>query len=213
MKNVNVEVNAANVLGESVVKATEAWHKKETAAKNSAATMADAHLARGIPESAYTEPKGPDAAEQRIALKDGTCWTHLDLYTALKSIYFGTLTKTQRELLATPPKALPPHKKDERRNLITASGTFMRDMKAALARRVKALEPNKVDKSAAAAEGEGEGETGETSKSSPQVKIGERLIAAMKLAQKDESPTYDLKRLIIALTAALQAVGAEMPKD
>jgi hypothetical protein len=212
MKNVNVEVNAANVLGESVVKATEAWHKKETAAKNSAATMADAHLARGIPESAYTEPKGPDAAELRVALADGTCWTHLELYTALRGIYFGTLTKTQRELLGTPAKALPPHKKDERRKLQTGSGTFMRDMKAALARRVKALEP-KVDKSAAAGEAEGEGETGEPSKSSPQVKIGERLIAAMKLAQKDEAPTYDLKRLIIALTAALHAVGAEMPKD
>jgi hypothetical protein len=199
--------NATIVTLASVLASVSGYTKAADATAKKGASLTDDMLALGILPTMFYAPKKDDPTVG-FTLSDGTATNHAILYEKLKSAVIAAMPAKDRQLIQLPKKAVPAHLKEDRLAAQRAIGARMADMRKALERRLKPAKDAAKD----AAAGE-TGETGEPSKNSCKVKIAERLIAAMKIAQKDESPDYQINKLVRAITDAMTALGMEMPEE
>jgi hypothetical protein len=195
--------NATIVTLASVLASVSGYAKAADATAKKSASLTDDMLALGILPTMFYAPKKDDP-EVGFTLSDGTPTNHAILYEKLKSAVIAAMPAKDRQLIQLPKKAVPAHLKEDRLAAQRAIGARMADMRKALERRLKPA------KDAAAGE---TGEANEPSKNSCKVKIAERLIAAMKIAQKDEAPDYQITKLVRAITDAMTALGMDMPEE
>lgn len=199
--------NATIVTLNSVLASVSGYAKAADATAKKGASLADDMLALGILPTMFYAPK-KDAPPVSFTLADGTITTHAELYEKTKMAVTAAMPAKDRQLIQLPKSAVPAHLKEDRLAAQRAIGARMADMRKALERRLKPAKDAAKD----AAAGE-TGETREPSKNSCKVKIAERLIAAMKIAQKDESPDYQITKLVRAITDAMTALGMDMPEE
>jgi hypothetical protein len=197
--------NATIVTLNSVLASVSGYTTSANTTAKKGAALTDDMLALGILPSIFYAPKKDDPPVS-FTLTDGTGTNHADLYEKLKSAVIAAMPAKDRGLIQLPKKAVPAHLKEARLAAQRAIGARMADMRKALERRLKPAKD-------AAAKDAAAGETGEPSKNSCKVKIAERLIAAMKIAQKDESPDYQINKLVRAITDAMTALGMDMPEE
>ena len=196
--------NATIVTLASVLASVSGYAKAADATAKKSASLTDDMLALGILPTMFYAPKKDDP-EVGFTLSDGTPTNHAILYEKLKSAVIAAMPAKDRQLIQLPKSAVPAHLKEDRLAAQRAIGARMADMRKALERRLKPAKDAAKDAAA--------GETGEPSKNSCKVKIAERLIAAMKIAQKDESPDYQINKLVRAITDAMTALGMDMPEE
>jgi hypothetical protein len=197
--------NATIVTLASVLASVSGYAKAADATAKKSASLADDMLALGILPTMFYAPKKDDP-DVGFTLSDGTPTNHPVLYGKLKSAVTAAMPAKDRQLIQLPKSAVPAHLKEDRLAAQRAIGARMADMRKALERRLKPAKD-------AAAKDAAAGETGEPSKNSCKVKIAERLIAAMKIAQKDEAPDYQMTKLVRAITDAMTVLGMEMPEE
>jgi hypothetical protein len=200
--------NSTVVTLASVLASVSGYSKSADATAKKGASLADDMLALGILPAMFYAPKKDDPPVS-FTLTDGTATNHADLYEKIKLAVIAAMPAKDRQLIQLPKKAVPAHLKEDRLAAQRAIGARMADMRKALERRLK---PAKDTAAKDAAAGE-PGEANEPSKNSGKVKIADRLIAAMKIAQKDEAPDYQLTILVPAITDAMTALGMEMPEE
>lgn len=207
MTNSINETNAINSINDVVFEAIQSFSDSSRKTYNKKGKAVDAMLEAGYVPKLFTAPK--ENAEEQFTFADGTSFTLQEIFEGIKVAVIAGFTASEKELLNTPTKSLPQHKKDEKKTIQQRIGSVTRDLRVSLEKRLDP--PKKVEaeptNDTGAENVEAANDTG------TKVRIAEKLIAAMKIAQKDESPDYEIFKLVKAITAAMAALGEEFPKE